>query len=335
MGRQSLVKRKMVIESFNREVTVHHLLETGIMRIAVVGSGGVGGYYGSLLQQSGQQVSFLARGAHLEAMRSHGLRVESAIADPITLRVTATDHPAEIGRVDLVLFTVKAYDSASAAALLPPLLGPDTGVLTLQNGVDSIDVLAERVGRAHVLGGLCQIFCALSRPGMIKHMGGPRRVVLGELDGRVTPRAQAAYDAFKATGVPVELSRQILVDMWEKFIFINAQGGMTALTRLPIGVIRETRETFEMYLEVAEEVATVGRAHGVPIPDGQRERVKSFALALDPGAYSSLHTDIVAGRRTELETLLGTVVRLGRRYDIPIPSTRAIYAALKPHDKGG
>lgn len=302
------------------------------MHIAVVGAGGVGGYYGALLQQSGQRVSFLARGAHLDAIRSRGLRVESAIAEPVTLRVTATDHSGEIGRVDLVLFTVKAYDSASAAAQLPPLLGPETGVLTLQNGVDSIDVLADRVGRGHVVGGLCQIFCTLAAPGFIKHTGGSRRVVLGELDGGVTPRAQSAYEAFKATGAPAELSRQILVDMWEKYIFINAQGGMTALTRLPIGVIRETPETFEMYLNVADEVAAVGRAHGVPIPDGQREQVKKFALALDPGAYSSLHNDVIGGRRTELETLLGTVLRLGRRYDVPTPTSRAIYAALKPHD---
>lgn len=303
------------------------------MHIAVVGAGGVGGYYGALLQQSGQLVSFLARGAHLDAMRSRGLRVESAIAEPVTLRVTATDHPGEIGQVDLVLFTVKAYDSASAAAQLPPLLGPETGVLTLQNGVDSIDVLAGSVGRRHVVGGLCQIFCTLAAPGFIKHTGGLRRVVLGELDGRVTPRAQSAYEAFKATGAPVELSRQILVDMWEKYIFINAQGGMTALTRLPIGVIRETPETFDMYLNVVDEVAAVGRAHGVAIPDGQRERVKQVALALDPGAFSSLHNDVIAGRRTELETLLGTVVRLGRAYDIPTPSSRTIYAALKPYDK--
>jgi len=302
------------------------------MHIAVVGAGGVGGYYGALLQQSGQRVSFLARGAHLDAIRSRGLRVESAIAEPVTLRVTATDHSGEIGRVDLVLFTVKAYDSASAAAQLPPLLGPETGVLTLQNGVDSIDVLADRVGRGHVVGGLCQIFCTLAAPGFIKHTGGSRRVVLGELDGGVTPRAQSAHEAFKATGAPAELSRQILVDMWEKYIFINAQGGMTALTRLPIGVIRETPETFEMYLDVADEVAAVGRAHGVPIPDGQREQVKKFALALDPGAYSSLHNDVIGGRRTELETLLGTVLRLGRRYDVPTPTSRAIYAALKPHD---
>lgn len=303
------------------------------MHIAVVGAGGVGGYYGALLQQSGQRVSFLARGAHLDAMRSRGLRVESVIAEPVTLRVAATDHPGEIGRVDLVLFTVKAYDSVSAAARLPALLGPETGVLTLQNGVDSIDVLAGSVGRKHVMGGLCQIFCTLAAPGFIKHTGGLRRVALGELDGRVTPRAQSAYEAFKATGVPVELSRQILVDMWEKYIFINAQGGMTALTRLPIGVIRETPETFEMYLDVVDEVAAVGRAHGVAIPDGQRERVKQVALALDPGGFSSLHNDVIAGRRTELETLLGTVVRLGRAHDIPTPSSRAIYAALKPYDK--
>jgi len=301
------------------------------MRIAVVGAGGVGGYYGALLQQSGQAVRFLARGAHLAAMRERGLRVESAIADPVTLPVAATDDPREIGPVDLVLFTVKTYDSAAAARLLPPLLGSQTAVLTLQNGVDSVDVLADAVGRERVLGGLCEIFCAVAAPGVIRHAGGPRRVVLGELDGAITPRAMAAGAAFQAAGVPAEVSGQILVALWEKFIFIAAQGGMTALTRLPIGTIRETPETFALYLEVAEEVAAVGRAHGVPIPDGQRERVRRFALTLDPGSTSSLHTDLATGRRMELETLLGTVVRLGRQHGVPTPVSRAIYAALKPY----
>lgn len=301
------------------------------MRIAVVGAGAVGGYYGALLQQSGQDVAFLARGVHLEALRAQGLRVESVIADPVTLPVRAAAATEEIGPVDLVLFTVKAYDSAAAAALLPPLLGAHTAVLTLQNGVDSVDVLADAVGRDRVLGGLCQIFCALSSPGVIRYTGGPRRVVLGELDGGLTPRAQAAHVAFAGAGVPAELSTRILVDMWEKYIFINAQGGMTALTRLPVGRIRSTPESFEMYLQVAEEVAAVGRAHGVPIPEGQRDRVRTFALALDPGGYSSLYNDLVAGRRTELDTLLGTVVRLGARYGVPTPNCRAIYAALKPH----
>jgi len=298
-----------------------------------VGAGGIGGYYGALLHQSGQDVTFLARGAHLEAIRGDGLRVESVLADPAVLRVRAAGTPEECGPVDLVLFTVKAFDSASAAAGLHPLLKPGTAVLTLQNGVDSVDVLSGAVGTGYILGGLCQIFCILAAPGVVRHTGGPRRVVLGELDGSTTPRAQAACAAFAATGVPVELSGKILVDMWEKYLFINAQGGMTALTRLPIGTIRSTPPTFEMYLQVAEEVAAVGRAHGVPIPPGERDRVRAFAEALHPGAYSSLHDDLASGRRTELETLLGNVVRLGARHSIPTPTCRGIYAALLPHER--
>jgi len=301
------------------------------MPIAIVGAGAIGGYYGALLQQSGQDVVFLARGDHLDAMRSNGLRIESVLRDPAMLVVRTASHPKEIGPVDLVLFTVKSYDSVSAAAALRPLLGPETAVLTLQNGVDNIDVLSEAVGARHVLGGPCQLFCTLAAPGVVRHTGGPRRVVLGELDGAITPRAEAARAAFAGTGVPVERSTQILVDMWEKYIFINAQGGMTALTRLPIGTIRSSPATFEMYLRVAEEVAAVGRAHGVPIPPGERARVRAFAEALHPGAYSSLHTDLVAGRRTELESLLGSVVRLGARHGVPVPNCRAIYAALLPH----
>jgi len=303
------------------------------MRIAVVGAGGVGGYYGALLHRGGHDVTFIARGRHLEAMQGAGLRIESPPSDPVVLPVRATASPAEAGPVDLVLFTVKSYDSAAAAAGLGPLLAPKSAVLTLQNGVDNVEILAAAIGRDRVLGGLCQIFCHIASPGVVRHTGGPRRVVLGELDGRVTARAEATHAAFAGVGVPVDLSRRILVDMWEKYLFISAQGGMTALTRVPIGVIRSNPATFEMYLQVAEEVAAVGRAHGVPVPPGVRERVRTFAEALPADAYSSLYTDLAAGRRMELDALAGTAIRLGERYGVPTPNCRAIYAALLPHDR--
>lgn len=303
------------------------------MRIAVIGAGGIGGYYGALLQESGQDVAFLARGVHLAAMQERGLRIDSAIAAPLTLRVRATDRTEEIGPVDLVLFTVKSYDTKDAAALLPPLLGEATAVLTLQNGVDNLDILIEAVGRDHVLGGLCYISSTVASPGVIMHSGGPRRIVFGEPDGRLSGRAIDTLAALRATGVPVELSSQILVEMWEKYLFIAAQGGMTALTRLPIGPIRQTPETYEVYLAVADEVAAVGRAHGVPLPPNQRERVKRLADSLEPTLYSSLHSDLVAGHRLEIEALLGNVVRLGSRYGVPTPSCRVLYAALRPFDR--
>lgn len=302
------------------------------MRIAVVGSGGVGGYYGALLQQAGQDVTFLARGAHLAAMRERGLRIESVLADPVTLHVRATDRPADIGPVDLVLFAVKSYDTVQAAAHLPHLVGPQTAVLTLQNGVDNVDALVAAVGSPHVLGGLCRIFSTIAEPGVIRHTGGPRTVVFGELDGRASARAEVILQAFSSTGVPTVLSDQILIDMWEKYIFITAQGGMTALVRLPISAILATPETLELYLDAADEVAAVGRAHGVPIPEGQRDRVRRIAESLEPDSYSSLYQDLVRGRSMELETLLGNVVRLGRRYGVPTPVCRAIYAALRPFD---
>ncbi len=232
------------------------------MKIAVVGAGGIGGYYGALLHQGGHEVTFLARGSHLAAIRERGLRVESVLLpEPVSLRVRVTERSEEIGPVDLVLFGVKSYDTDTAAAVLPALIADKTAVLTLQNGVDNVDRLGERVGRAHVLGGAAYIFTAIASPGIISHTGGSRRVVLGELDGEVTTRGQAIRDAFAATGVPVDLSPQILVAMWEKYLFITAQGGMTALTRLPIGPIRQSPATMEMYLDVASEVASVGRAH--------------------------------------------------------------------------
>lgn len=302
------------------------------MRIAAIGAGGTGGYFGAQLQRSGQDVAFVARGAHLAAMRTEGLRVESAVADPFVLRVRATDNPAVIGPVDLVLFTVKSYDTATAARLVPPLIRKDTAVLTLQNGVDNVAALVETLGARQVMGGLCRIFSTIAAPGVIRQTGGPRSVSFGELDGETSDRAGAILEVFRAAEIPTELSRQILVDMWEKYVFITAQGGMTALTRLPIGQILATPETREMYLDAASEVAAVGRAHGVPIPPGERERVLKFAQALEPGLYSSLHHDLTHGNRMEVEALPGNVVRLGRRYDIPTPVCRAIYAALLPHE---
>ncbi|MDQ7819345.1 MAG: 2-dehydropantoate 2-reductase [Armatimonadota bacterium] len=303
------------------------------MKIAVVGAGAIGGYYGALLQDAGCEVTFLARGEHLRALREQGLRLEDVGSPARVLPVRAVDRADAIGPVDLVLFAVKSYDTEAAAAHLPPLLGPHTAVLTLQNGVANVEVLAERVGREHVLGGACYIFTSVPAPGVIRRTGGPRRIVFGELDGSRSPRARAIEQALAATGVPVELSDRILVELWEKYLFITAQGGMTALTRLPVGVLRSTPATFEMYLDVASEVAAVGRAHGVPIPPGERDRVRRFADALDPDSYSSLYTDLTRGRRLELDALVGYAVRLGQRYGIPTPMCRAIYAALLPYDE--
>ncbi len=302
------------------------------MRIAVIGVGGVGGYFGALLHRAGSEVVFVARGGHLAALRTRGLRIESAVHEPFVVPAEVAESTDQVGPVDLVLFTVKAYDTAPAARLLPPLVGDDTAVLTLQNGVDNIDVLAETVGREHVLGGAAYIFSSIVAPGVIKQTGGPRRVVFGELDGRRTPRAEAILAAFRETGAPVDLIDNILVEMWQKYIFITAQGGMTALTRLPIGQLRESPDTFDMYLDAAEEVAAVGRAAGVPVPDGQRERVRTFAQSLEPGSRSSLYHDLTTGRRMELDALPGNVVRLGQQYGVPTPVCRAIFAALRPYD---
>src|SRR5438128_8581827 len=294
----------------------------------------MGGRYGALFHPAGHDVTFLARGAHLAAMRERGLRLESVLlGEPLQIRVRCTDRPEEIRAVDLVLFAVKSYDTDTAADLLPPLLDTETAVLTLQNGVDNIERLSDRIGRRHILGGACYIFAAIASPGVINHTGGPGRVVIGELDGRMTPRAQAIRDAFGATGVPVELSAQILAALWEKYLFITAQGGMTALTRLPIGSIRQSPTTMELYLDVAAEVARVGRADGVPIPEREGDRVRRGGASLNPNSLSSLYPALVRGRRMELEALPGYAVRLGQRYQIPTPMCRAIYAALLPYDE--
>src|SRR2546428_3871074 len=193
------------------------------MRIAVVGAGGIGGYYGALLHQAGHDVAFLARGAHLAAMRERGLRLESVLLpEPLQLQVRCTDRPEEIGAVDLALFAVKSYDTDAAAGLLPPLLDAETAVLTLQNGVDNIERLSDRIGRRHILGGACYIFATIASPGVITHTGGPGRVVFGELDRRTTPRAQAIRDRVAGTAVAGEVSPQILTARAERALFITA-----------------------------------------------------------------------------------------------------------------
>jgi 2-dehydropantoate 2-reductase len=298
-----------------------------------MGTGGVGGYFGARLARAGQAVTVVARGAHLEAIRRDGLRVRSAVEGEYVARPAAVDDLRGQPPADAVLLCVKAFDTDTALAMLRPVVGPDTPVLSLQNGVSSAEAIARVLGPGHALGGAAYVFAAIESPGVIAHRFAGR-IALGELDGTESRRAALLRDAFAAAGVPVELSRAIGAVVWEKYLLICAQAGMTALTRCPIGVIRETPETWRMYRSILEELAALAAVAGIGLDGSVVERLVKAAEALAPDSYSSLHHDLIAGRRLELEALHGHAVRLGVTLSVPVPATRAVYAALLPHRDG-
>lgn len=299
------------------------------MRIAVVGSGGIGGYYGGHLARAGEAVTFLARGEHLRAIQARGLAVKSPHGD-FTVEAPATDDPRAVGPVDLVLFSVKSYDTEAAAEAIRPLLGPETAVLTLQNGVDNEERLGRLLGTERILGGAAFIMSVIEAPGVIAHTFGGR-VVFGELDGSETPRARRILERFDAAGIRAELSPAIGRVLWEKYLLIAAVAGMTALSQRPIGEIRACPEARRMCRGILEELAALAKGSGVALDPDAVDRTLGAIDRLAPGMYSSLYHDLTHGKRLELEALHGHAVRLGERLRIPTPMTFAVYAALRPH----
>ncbi|HEY6057979.1 MAG TPA: 2-dehydropantoate 2-reductase, partial [Candidatus Limnocylindrales bacterium] len=294
--------------------------------------GSLGGYFGGRLAMAGEEVHFLGRGPTLAALKASGLRVESVLGDFAVPpgQTHATDDPASIGPVQIVLFTVKSFDTESAAATLPPLLGRETAVISLQNGIHNEDVIASTIGPQHTAGGVAFIFAGVVEPGFVRHTGGPARITFGELDGSRTPRLEAFLAACLHAGINAELSDDIRAALWTKFTFICAQAGLTAATRQPIGVIRETPLTWDLFCRVVSEVVSVARAAGVRLPDDIVERQLDVVRGLQPTAYSSLYDDMVAGRRMELEGLLGELVRRADREGIPTPVASVLYGVLLP-----
>jgi 2-dehydropantoate 2-reductase len=305
----------------------------GLMHIVVVGAGGVGGYFGARLARAGQDVTFVARGAHLDALRQHGLRVRSSVEGEYTVAVRAVEKVTGLPPADAVLLCVKSFDTESAVEPLRSLIATATAVLSLQNGVDNEDKIDAVLGAGHALGGVAYVFAALESPGVIAHTFAGR-IVFGEMDGRPTPRAERLRQAFADAGIPAELSLDIRRALWEKYLMISAQAGMTALTGCPIGVIRDTPETWRMYRMIVEELAALGRASGVALPPDAVETVMGHASRLAPHLYSSLHHDLTQGKRLELEALQGHAVRLGERLGVPTPTVFAVYAALLPRAQG-
>jgi 2-dehydropantoate 2-reductase len=299
------------------------------VRIAVFGTGGVGGYYGGRLARAGLDVQFLARGEHLRVLRDAGLRVRSVKGD-FNVRVSATDRTEEIGASDYVLFCVKSFDTEEAAQALKPLIDSETAVVSLQNGIDNEEKIAEQVGWEHVMGGAAYVFSTIAEPGVIEHTGGPDRIAFGEWDGNESPRARELLQIFQKAEIDAALSDDIRAVLWEKFAFICAQAGVTAAVRLPIGDIRAVPEGLELFRCVVEEVREVAAAEGVGLAADAADRAAALVQKLEPSATSSLHFDMTHGKRMELETLHGTVVRRAKRHGIAAPMSEAIYSVLKP-----
>lgn len=300
------------------------------MKIAVYGAGGVGAYFGGRLAQAGAEVHLIARGSHLAALKENGLTIESIHGD-FDVDLPATNDPHDIGECDVVLFCVKSFDTVDAAKRLYPLLGNDTAVLSLQNGIVNEEKLAERVGRDHVLGGVAYIFSTIGDPGVIEHTDGPARIIYGELDGTRTDRIERFHKLCeRADGMEGVLSEDVWTDLWNKYTFISAMSGVTAAIRLPIGDIRSVDESWELYLGLLDEVKAVAAAEDVDVAADVIDDWIEFARDLDRDTYSSLHYDMTNGKRMELEALQGTVVRKADEHDINVPWSRAVYAILRP-----
>jgi 2-dehydropantoate 2-reductase len=303
------------------------------MRIAIVGSGGVGGYFGGRLAAAGADVTFLARGAHLEAMRARGLRITSPKGDVYLPRVKAEQDPAAVGAVDVVFFAVKLYDTESALALLPPLVGPDTVVIGFQNGVETMDTLTRAVGASRAAGGVSYVSAVIAEPGVIKHTA-MDHLIFGEPDGSRSPRLEALLAACRPAGFQATLSENIIVDVWTKFVRLSVFSGMTAVTRSPIGVIVNDPELLEMLKAAVRETMAVAHAKGVAVANTIDEDVATAYKALPPQAKASMLEDLERGRRLELPWLSGAVARLGREVGVPTPTHTFINAVLKPHVNG-
>ena len=308
------------------------------MRIAVIGAGGVGGGFGAALAKAGagtgDSVTFVARGAHLAAMRENGLRVEGDRGETLIKPVQATDDPASIGPVDIVLFCVKLWDVESAGERLKPLIGPDTAVIPLQNGIDASDRLVPILGEAHVMAGTVGISATIASPGVIRQTGTFMSMAFGERDGRTSPRAQEFLALCEKAGFSVMLSNNIAVPIWQKFILLTAMSGCTAVTRLPVGKLRDDPDVFALFESVMRETAAVGRAEGVDLPADTVEKQTATIKGLPPAGRASMAVDLSHGNRLELPWLAGKVVALGRKHGIPTPSNAAIFAALKPYANG-
>jgi 2-dehydropantoate 2-reductase len=303
------------------------------MHIVVMGAGGVGGFFGAKLVKAGEGVTLVARGEHLEAIRRDGLTVRSAVDGVYVVRPRAVEDVKGLAPVDAVLFCVKSFDTEHAAEQLRPAIGSETAVLSLQNGIDNEDKIDAILGGGHALGGVAQVFAVIDGPGVIAHQFAGR-IIFGELDGRRSPRAERLLKTFERAGIAVELTTSVRRALWEKYVMICAVAGMTAVTRCPIGVIRDTLPSWAMFRRLVEEVVALGAAANAGRGADAVEQIVKYAAAIAPDNFSSLYQDLQRGKRLELEALHGHAVRLGARLGVPVPTVAAVYAALAPHAAG-
>jgi 2-dehydropantoate 2-reductase len=302
------------------------------MRIVIYGAGGVGGYFGGKLAQAGEEIIFIARGEHLDALQSNGLRVDSIKGDFVVKPVQATDDPSQVGKVDMILVAVKAWQVPGVAPTISSMLGPKTGVIFLGNGVEAPEQLGRALGDEHVLGGMCRISAFIAGPGCIHHVGIEPFVAFGELDSRPTQRVGELRQAFERAGVSVNVPQDIHSMIWQKFVFIAAISGVGAVTRAPVGSLRSIQPTRRMLADALDEVVQVARARGINLPENLAADTLAFIDGMAPGVIPSMQRDIMDGRPSELESQNGAVVRLGRDAGVETPLHAFIYASLLPQE---
>ncbi len=303
------------------------------MKIVIVGSGGVGGYFGARLARAGEDVTFVARGAHLQAIREHGMRIRSAVDGEWSVQARAVETLEGHAPADIVLLCVKSYDTEQAAELIRPVVGEHTAILSLQNGIDNEGKLAHLYGDDRVLGGVAYIFANIEAPGIIAHhqLG---RIVFGRLDGQASDRATAFADACNRAGITAEISPDIRKTLWEKYVFLVALAGTTTVTRLPVAFIREVPETRRLWQLQIDELLALAEADGAALDAEVKARCVRLMESLAPGNYSSLYQDLMNGKRLELDALHGYATRLGESLGVPTPTLFAVYAALRPYLAG-
>lgn len=304
------------------------------LTVAVVGAGGTGGFYGGALARAGHDVTLIARGPHLAAIKEKGLQVNSVLLGDFHLDIKATDNMTEVGAVDLVILAVKSWSVPAAIEAMSPLVGSDTMIISTLNGIDSEPTLQASFPANSVLGCTVTVSARIDSPGVVRQVGGPGSVVLGELAGGTSDRVNRLTAIFNEVGIQTQASEDVTRALWEKFIFISALSGMTALTRKPIGEIFAQETTSEMYRQVLEEVAAVGRAEGVDLPEDIAKKIFGFTKAREPFIIGSMGHDLIAGAPIEIGLLNGRVFALGQQHGIPTPANFAITATLMPHEQG-
>jgi 2-dehydropantoate 2-reductase len=304
------------------------------MRIAVVGAGGIGGPYGASLAKAGADVTFVARGAHLAAIRASGLRIEGDRGETHIRPAQATDDIAGIGTVDIVLCCVKLWDLEAVAEQIRAIIRPQTVVIPLQNGVDATERLTPILGNDAVMGGVAFVTGTIIAPGVVRQTGTYQRMTFGELDGRISERGRRLRDLCEAAGFEGVLSPDITVPVWEKFILLVPLSGLNALTRLPLGKWRDDPDLFALYEAALRETISVGLAEGVRLPSDSVERTLAQMRSMPPHHTTSMGNDLIRGNRLELPWFAGKVVELGRRHGIKTPVNGFIYAGLKPYING-